>query len=188
MVYVEWHGYAKGFKKQANDAVDNIDGTERRVRPPQDKDQQKENYSGKRKAYTKKNVLIPSGKRVVYMSQTQPGCCHDKKIAEEIEDRRFPSGSALLQDSGFLGFHPQGAEVWMPRKKPQGKPLAPWWKKINRSISSVRVGVEHVICGIKRCHLVSGVFRNFKKGFDDQVMEVACGLHNLRADFRSAHA
>ena len=165
-----------------------IDGTERRVRPPQDKDQQKENYSGKRKAYTKKNVLIPSGKRVVYMSQTQPGCCHDKKIAEEIEDRRFPSGSALLQDSGFLGFHPQGAEVWMPRKKPQGKPLAPWWKKINRSISSVRVGMEHVICGIKRCHLVSGVFRNFKKGFDDQVMEVACGLHNLRADFRSAHA
>lgn len=165
-----------------------IDGTDRRVRRPQDKDQQKKHYSGKKKAHTKKNVLITSGKRVVYMSQTQPGCCHDKKIAEEIEDRRFPSGSVLLQDSGFLGFHPQGAKVRMPRKKPKGKPLAPRWKKINHVISSVRIGVEHVICGIKRCHIVSDVFRNFKKGFDDQVMEIACGLHNLRTDFRSAHA
>ncbi len=165
-----------------------IDGVERRTRRPQDKDQQKKHYSGKKKTHTKKNVIIASGKRVVYMSQTQPGRCHDKKIAEEIKDRRFPSGSTLLQDSGFLGFHPQGAEVWMPQKKPKGKPLAPWWKKINRSISSVRVGVEHVICGIKRCHIVSDVFRNFKKGFDDQVMKIACGLHNLRTDFRSAHA
>lgn len=165
-----------------------IDGTDRRVRRPQDKDQQKKNYSGKRKAHTKKNVLITSGRRVVYLSQTQPGRCHDKKIAEEIKGRHFPPGSTLLQDSGFLGFHPQGAEVWMPQKKPKGKPLAPWWKKINRAISSVRVGVEHVISGIKRCHIVSSVFRNFKKGFDDQVMEIACGLHNLRTDFRSAHA
>jgi len=72
-----------------------IDGTERRVRRPQDKDQQKKNYSGKRKAHTKKNVLITSGKRVVYLSQTQPGRCHDKKVAQEIEGRRFPSPEAF---------------------------------------------------------------------------------------------
>ena len=165
-----------------------IDGTDRRVRRPKDKDQQKKNYSGKRKAHTKKNVIIVSGKRVVYMSQTQPGSCHDKKVAQELEGRHFPSGSMLLQDSGFLGFNPKGAEVWMPKKKPKGKPLPPWWKKINSILSSARVAVEHVISGVKRCHIVSDIFRNFKKGFDDQVMEAACGLHNLRSDFRSAHA
>lgn len=165
-----------------------IDGTERRVRRPKDKDQQKKHYSGKKKTHTQKNVMITCGKRVVYMSQTQPGHCHDKKIAEEIERRHFPRGSILLQDSGFLGFSPQGAEVLMPRKKPKGKELSPVSKMINRVISRFRIGVEHVICGIKRCHIVSDVFRNFKKGFDDQVMEIACGLHNLRTDFRSVHA
>lgn len=165
-----------------------IDGTDRRVRRPQDEDQQKKHYSGKRKAHTKKNVIITSAKRVVYMSQTQPGSYHDKKVVQELDGRRFPSGSVLLQDSGFLGFDPPGADVWMPQKKPKGKPLAPWWKKINRAISSIRIGVEHVISGIKRCHIVSDLFRNFKKGFDDRVMEVACGLHNLRSDFRSVHA
>lgn len=165
-----------------------IDGTDRRVRRPKNKDQQKKDYSGKRKAHTKKNVIITSGKRVVYMSRTQPGSYHDKKVAQELEGRRFPCGSVLLQDSGFLGFKPAGAEVWMPEKKPKGKPLPPWWKKINPIISSMRIVVEHVISGIKRCHIVSDIFRNFRKGFDDQVMEVACGLHNLRSDFRSAHA
>ncbi len=39
-------------------------------------------------------ILITSGKRVVYLSQTQPVRCHDKKVAQEVEGRRFPSGSA----------------------------------------------------------------------------------------------
>ncbi len=101
-----------------------IDGTERRVRRPQDEDQQKEHYSGKKKTHTKKNVIVTSGKRVVYMSQTQPGHNHDKKVAEEIEGRHFPLGSTLLQDSGFLGFAPRRAEVRMPQKKPKGKELS----------------------------------------------------------------
>lgn len=165
-----------------------IDGTERKVRRPQDEDQQKKHYSGKKKTHTNKNVIITSGKRVVYMSQTQPGCCHDKKVAEEIQGRHFPPGSTLLQDSGFLGFAPPGANVRMPRKKPKGKELSKTSQKINRRISRLRIGVEHVISGIKRCHIVSDIFRNIKQGFADRVMEIACGLHNLRSDCRSAHA
>ena len=34
--------------------------------------------------------------------------------------------------------------------------------------------------GIKIFQIVSAVFRNIKKGFDDLVMEVACGLFNFR--------
>jgi hypothetical protein len=44
----------------------------------------------------------------------------------------------------------------------------------------VRIVVEHVISGIKRCRIVKDVYRNTKKHFEDLVMEIACGLHNFR--------
>lgn len=157
-----------------------MDGTDRRVRRPANKSQQKSSYSGKRKTHTRKNVLIVSGRQVKYLTQTHPGSRHDLRLTDEISGRRFPHRSKLFVDSGFQGFKPRGAELWIPEKKPKGKPLPPWWKIINRKLASVRVGVEHVISGIKRCRIVADTFRNFKKGYDDLVMEVACGLHNFR--------
>ena len=54
-------------------------------------------------------------------------------------------------------------------------------------ISRIRILVEHVISGVKRCHIVQDVFRNTKDQFDDLVMEIACGLHNFRATLRYAN-
>ena len=55
---------------------------------------------------------------------------------------------------------------------------------LNRIVSSVRVVVEHVIGGVKRCRIVKDVLRLTTEGISDQVMEIACGLHNLRASSR----
>ena len=55
---------------------------------------------------------------------------------------------------------------------------------LNRIISSVRVVVEHVIAGVKRWRMVKDVLRLTTEGISDQVMEIACGLHNLRVSFR----
>jgi hypothetical protein len=60
--------------------------------------------------------------------------------------------------------------------------LADLW--INHLISQGRIIVEHVIAGVKRCHIVKDVFRNTREGDDDLVMEIACGLHNQRAKHR----
>jgi len=57
-------------------------------------------------------------------------------------------------------------------------------KFFNRLISSVRIVVENVISGIKRCRIVKDVLRLTKENISDVVMEIACGLHNLRATFR----
>ncbi len=38
--------------------------------------------------------------------------------------------------------------------------------------------------GVKRLRTVKEVFRNTEKGFGGPVMEIACGLHNLRVTFR----
>jgi hypothetical protein len=44
--------------------------------------------------------------------------------------------------------------------------------------------VEHVIAGVKRCRIVKEVLRLTKEGVSDLVMEIACGLHNLRVSCR----
>ena len=67
------------------------------------------------------------------------------------------------------------------------KPLAGEWlleekdKAHHRLISRVRVVVEQVISGAKRCHIVKDVFRNTRPGYADIVMELACRLHNFRS-------
>ena len=57
-------------------------------------------------------------------------------------------------------------------------------KFLNHLISSVRIVVEHVIAGVKRCRIVKDVLRLTKTGIADMVMETACGLHNLRVSCR----
>jgi hypothetical protein len=44
--------------------------------------------------------------------------------------------------------------------------------------------VEHVIAGVKRCRIVQDVLRLTTEGVSDLVMEIACGLHNLRISCR----
>ena len=55
---------------------------------------------------------------------------------------------------------------------------------LNRLFSGARVVVEHVIAGIKRCRIVKEVFRLTTEGMSALVMEIACGLHNLRVSCR----
>ena len=57
-------------------------------------------------------------------------------------------------------------------------------KFLNHLVSSVRIIVENVIAGVKRCRIVKDVLRLTKAGMSDLVMEIACGLHNLRVSCR----
>ena len=55
---------------------------------------------------------------------------------------------------------------------------------LNHIFSSARVVVENVIGGVKRCRIVKDVLRLTTDGMADLVMEIACGLHNLRVSCR----
>ena len=161
-----------------------IDGTERPINRPQDKDDQKTYYSGKKKAHTvKNNVITVRGGKVLYLSDTHEGKKSDKKIADE-EGYCFPPGSKLLKDSGFQGYEPEGVTTFQPKKKPRNGELTADEKLLNRAVSSLRVEVEHQIGGIKRCQIVVQKFRNRKDHYVDDVMETACGLHNFRICYR----
>jgi hypothetical protein len=165
-----------------------IDGTERRRQRPKDQEEQKRFYSGKKKAHTvKNNVIVTLGHRKVeYLGSTWEGKKHDKNICDE-EGHEFPKGSTLYKDTGFQGYEPEGVDTRQPKKKPRGGELTTQEKEQNSLISKIRIIVEHVICGIKRCRIVKDVFRNTKDRFDDLVMEIACGLHNFRTAHRTGN-
>lgn len=156
-----------------------IDGAERPVHRPKNKDDQKQNYSGKKKAHRKKNLLISSEKRVVYLGPTSPGSVHDKKLADE-SGLTYPPDALLLKDTGFQGYESADCATLQPKKKPRGRELHPIQKTINQLISRVRVSVEHAIAGVKRCRIVADTFRCWRYGLVDQAMLAASGLHNLR--------
>ncbi len=172
------------LRKDATKAVA-LDGTERRRQRPLDNEKQKLYYSGKKKAHTLKNDLVVgiNDMEIIYLSKTYEGKTQDKKIAEE-EELSYPQGIHLYQDKGFQGYQPDGVIIHQPQKKPKGGELSSAEKEQNRLISRIRVVIEHVISGIKRCRIVKDVFRNTKEAYDDLVMEIACGLHNLRTDYR----
>jgi hypothetical protein len=162
------------------------DGSERRRQRPKNNEKQKAHYSGKKKGHTVKNHLVvqPESRRVCYLSPTVPGQKHDKKLADE-SNLCFPPLATLEQDTGFQGFDPEAVILLQPKKKPRGKALSIAEQFVNRCISSGRTIVENVIAGIKRCRIVKDVLRNWKSDFDDLIMELACGLHNLRVAHRS---
>ncbi len=96
-----------------------IDGTERRITRPQDKEERKQYYSGKKKTFTVKNLVITQRKgKVLYLSDTYEGKKHDKAICDE-EDYRFPKGIQLWKDTGFQGYEPAGVKTHQPKKKPR---------------------------------------------------------------------
>ncbi len=131
----------------------------------------------------KNNLIIDVEDRLVqYLSATYAGRVHDKRICDD-EAYTFPP-CGLFQDTGFQGYKPDHVDTYQPKKKPRGKELTEEDKAENTMIASIRILVEHVISGVKRCRIVKDVFRKTTANVSDQVMEIACGLHNLRAILR----
>lgn len=164
------------------------DGTERPTRKPKNKDQRKSWYSGKKKRHTRKNVLLtrPDNNQIIYLGKTRNGSIHDKTAIddEDLHPGIWKTPIPLGVDLGFEGLNIPGFKPILPTKKPKGKELSEVQKSQNRTFSQIRVKVENAICGVKRSHAVSDIYRNITEGMDDLLMSVACGLHNVRVAYR----
>ena len=160
-----------------------IDGTERPIRRPKDRARQEATYSGKKKRNTVKNIVLRDKRtgKIKALGPTVEGKRHDKKLADD-QRWQFPKGSQLWQDTGFQGYQPKFVTTYQPTKKPKGRELSAQQKAINAAISSVRIDIEHTLGGVKVFRIVADVYRNLRSGFDDLVMDIACGLHNFRLD------
>ncbi len=165
-----------------------IDGTERPIQRPKDKDRQKANYSGKKKRHTRKNLIMSTrDKRIGFLSQTVEGKQHDFSILKEHAPPQYiPVRVRQRVDLGFKGYQVQypGHLVSMPQRKPRTRDLSKTVKEQNKRKSAVRVLVEHAIGGVKRLRITTDVFRNKVKDYDDRVMLISCGLWNYHLQMK----
>lgn len=159
-----------------------IDGTERPIQRPKDREKQKANYSGKKKAHTRKNILIVDKNRQIgYLSPPAEGKKHDFGMFKELfPPGVFPKSITLWLDLGFTGVERDypATTVMMPKKKPKRGVLTDAEKAQNKAISGFRVLVEHAIGGLKRFGIATEKCRNKDGQFNDRVMAISCGLWN----------
>src|SRR3990167_8072982 len=158
-----------------------LDGTERRVQKPKNLKRRNKLYSGKKKATTRKTVVVADEKKYIhYMSKTKSGRRHDKRIADkEGLAEHIPKGVAAWTDTGFQGMQHQHTNVVMPTKATKNKPLTYEQKQENRLIAGIRVVSEHAISGFKRFKAASDIYRNKLENFDDLLTVVSIGLWNF---------
>lgn len=123
---------------------------------------------------------------ILFLGDTESCKIHDKTLLEE-DDIQFPKGVILHQDTGYQGHKPREVQVEQPKKKPKGKELSDAEKLENQKKSSRRVRVEHSISGIKRLRIVLDEIRLWGWNIWDQVMGIACGLHNFRVRRRQTY-
>jgi len=97
-----------------------LDGTERRRQRPTDAAQHKEQYSGKKKTPTDKNLVLVNAHttKVVYLGPTVVGKMHDKKAADGAQIG-YPTNATLGKDTGFQGYEPAGVLTRQPKKNPK---------------------------------------------------------------------
>jgi hypothetical protein len=114
--------FAQAERHQHESADYIIDGTERRRQRPKKPKNQALHYSGKKKTHTDKNVLIvhTRSKRVGYLSPTQAGKMHDKKVADRAQIA-YPRKATLRQDTGFQGYEPKVNHTYQSKKSPKAK-------------------------------------------------------------------
>jgi len=155
-----------------------IDGTERPIQRPKNNKRQRKYYSGKKKRHTKKNIVgSDKDRRILFLSKTEAGKTHDKKILNKSGIMAsVPDNVTGWFDTGFIGVKKKN--IMNPKKKSKNKPLTPEETHENRIISGIRILSENAINGPKRFRAIADVFRSRIVGLDDKLMNVVCGLWN----------
>ena len=174
-----------------------IDATERPHCRPQDSEEQKNKYSGKKKRHTVKNTVISTvSKWILFLGYTVAGSIHDyTQFKEEFpvdgskeEKIKWFEDFAIWLDLGYQGIQSlyEAAEINIPHKKPRksaknpSPSLTKEQKVENHMVSQMRVVVEHAIGGFKRFNILVHRFRNHMDDFVDIAVLLAAGLWNWK--------
>lgn len=162
-----------------------VDGVERLKQRPKNKKWQQKTYSGKKKAHTRKSVVMVNKKRqIMIITKQKSGRRHDKRLADkEHLFTSLPPGIDLFVDTGFQGVDKLHKRTYIPKKRRKDRPLTLEEKEMNKLISSYRVVVEHAIGGIKRYRCISEKLRNHKAFIDDTLILLSAGLWNYHLSF-----
>jgi DDE superfamily endonuclease/Helix-turn-helix of DDE superfamily endonuclease len=171
------------------DGVAIIDATEQRVERARDDARQREHYSGKKKAHTRKTLIVVNEHgRLRYVSPSVPGATHDLTVLRQSGAlEKIPPDLSLLGDSGFQGLQNDAPErsVALPYKGSRAHPLTPEQKLHNALLSRIRIVVENTLAEMKHFRILADVFRHPLDLYDSIFVSIA-GLVTRRADRRLA--
>jgi hypothetical protein len=168
------------FMHEFSEVAAIVDATEQATQRPQDPDEQKNYYSGKKKRHTLKTQVVvgPDGE-IMDSSETVPGANHDKSLYDEsgVGDR-LDDDEAMMGDKGYQGIQKDGLAI-LPDKKPKGGELTDEQKARNRRISHYRIVVENTICQLKTFRVLAHVYRHARATHSD-VFAIVAALVNRR--------
>lgn len=159
-----------------------VDGTERPVQRPKNKQKQKERYSGKKRKHTQKNIVAASRKKEILMlGPTHGGKEHDYPMLKKSKlPEVIPKKVKSYLDLGFKGIQKDySLRVLMPFRKPRTRNLTKTQKQFNKKVSRFRVRVENALAGVKRLRCITDVCRNKNEQLKDHLMWLSCGLWNF---------
>jgi hypothetical protein len=157
-----------------------LDGSERRRERPTKPKSERRMYSGKKKAHTRKNIVMTDEtKRILMVSPTKSGRRHDKRLADKFSYvSGVPPHVSIFADSGFQGIQHQHPNTLVSKRGRKNAPLSDEERENNHVIASLRIVVEHAIGGMKRFRIMVDRLR-MKMGFDeDRVSRLCAGLWN----------
>lgn len=167
-----------------------LDATEQEIPRPKDKTKRRTHYSGKKKRHTvKTQITVNKDGLILHKTPHARGNKHDYGLFK-WRHPSLPDGVRLGVDLGYDGIqndYPElNALVPYKRRGPgrgkrgvKAEELTWEQKEFNKSLSSERVVVEHVISRLKKFRIMAHEFRNRLRHYDTMT-DIVCGLINLR--------
>lgn len=131
-------------------------------------------------------------REILYLSEPYQGSVHDYAILKEEfnpEQAIWFNKRGIYVDVGFLGMAKEYEmdQLHIPFKRPRRKSkkdprpeLSESQKSHNKSVSKIRIRIEHAIGGLKRYRFLSDRLRCRNIQFYSQVVGVAAGLWNFQ--------
>ncbi len=173
-----------------------IDGTLVETTRPEDKEEQKKQYSGKGKMFAINTaMMINKQNYILAISDSREGSCHDLTVLNQglpdfgkwtdrmVTGKRIPSDSRirLNLDRGYTGIqnYLRGVTAKIPHKKPKGKKLTATKKAQNKAHNKRRVPVENVFAHVKNWKRISGRYDGTAEEFNIEFNGI-CGMYNKR--------
>ncbi len=166
-----------------------VDVSEQATQRPKNQEAQKEQYSGKKKRPTHKELIISTkNKQILYISQSYKGKQPDYSLlqAEFPPDQDWFTRVKVRLDLGFQGFADlyQCEQLCIPIKKkrtPKGvcNELTAQQKEHNKQAGQERIYVEHAIGGMKRYRILEHRSRIKSRKIINQIIGVCAALWNF---------
>jgi hypothetical protein len=152
------------------------DSTEQSRERPQDKEIQKDWYSGKKKQHTQKTQILGTSDAldIVDVIAGVKGPTADINLFREQQPRLHPE-QQFMGDKAYIG----AERMTTPHKKPKKKELTDEQRAENKVISGKRIFIEHLMCRLKVFRILSHQFRLNSRRYR-MVMLAICGLLRLK--------